>query len=48
MKKKIEILGLSILKVIQAVHTVHIFLYIGCFGSVIGSLTEHIDFVLDS
>ena len=45
MWKKVEIWGRSILNVIQAVHTVRIFLYIGCSGSVIGSFTEHIDFI---
>ena len=39
MWKQFEIWGWSILKVIQAFHTVGIVLYIGCSGPVIGSLT---------
>ena len=39
MCKKLEIRGQSILKVLQAFHTVRIVLYIGCSGPVIGSST---------
>ena len=37
---KFEIWGQSLLKVIQAIHTVHIVLYIGCSGPVVECLTK--------
>ena len=37
--EKLEIYGWSILKVIQAFHTVCLVLYIRCSGPVVGSLT---------
>ena len=37
---KFEILGQSILNAIQAFHTVHIALYIGCSGPVVKCLNE--------
>ena len=46
--KKFEIWGWSILKVIQAFHTVRIVLYIGCSGTVGGSLTTKYWFFSDS
>ena len=38
----------SILKAIQAFYTVCIVLYIGCFGQVVGSLTDSYWFYLDT
>ena len=48
MWKKFEIWGWSILKVIQAFHTVRIALYIGCSGPVVGSLTATDWFCFDT
>ena len=48
MWKKFEIWGWSILKVIQAFHTVRIVLYIGCSGPVVESLTALYWFYLDT
>ena len=48
MWKKFEIWGWSILKVIQAFHTVRIVLYIGCSGPVVGWLIAIYWFYLDT